>query len=300
MVSSLANTGKTNFQKAQERSTIARGFPVNTNHVYTPEEAQAMIANLVANPIPAVNGTRTLETDTGIFGALRARYKQGSSGYHVDDLRIDQQPTDKPQWPESKYTSISSVGKVIPISMGKRRITGTLISCSAITPNMVGGGKYTVDYQIPIYEDPPINPTYGFQLDTSGGNDPGTGDGGSAPTTAACSQNRDCDTKNPARTPPSDTPTDNPTDPPDGSGVFWFANGYAGGPGSLTAIHNDLLSGSTTFLGADSSHYTTESAARSNYNSRVDALTPGDGEGAYLGEWNGTTNTLLHFEGTGP
>jgi hypothetical protein len=197
MVSTLT---KTNFDKAIEQQTISRGFATDANHTYTPAEAQAMIANLVANPIPAVNGTKSFETDLGIFGGLKAHYTQGRSGYHVEDTRIEDQ-SGKPTKPATRYFSGSTVGQVIPISMGKRRLVGNVISASAIVPNMLGTKTYTVEYEIPIYEDPPINPTYGIHLDSSGGNnDPSTGS-----NSVTCNQDETCDTKTIPDLPPTDT-----------------------------------------------------------------------------------------------
>lgn len=151
-------------------------FGIRTDRAYSPEQAQAMIANAIANPIPAYNGTVQLHIgkNPGGFGAR--------PGYHIEDPQVADQGQ-PPERPETRYFTNNSYGKVIPISMGRRRVTGTIIQCSDLKPSLVGNRTYSVYYPIPIYEDPPANPTLGYSIspenhtrDDPGGMSCGAGD----------------------------------------------------------------------------------------------------------------------------
>lgn len=186
-------TSKSNFERATEARTIARGLPIDTSRTYTPAEAQAMLARLVSNPIPAINRAYTADADYGAaIGGLHIRWG-GKSGYHVEDPRVEDQSA-KPEKPETRYVTASTYGKTIPISMGKRRLEGNLILCSALVPKLVGNQDYTIEYEIPIYEDPPVDDEEGFTLDTSGGDIPDD-PSDPPPETETCGKSDNCDTR---------------------------------------------------------------------------------------------------------
>lgn len=186
---------KSNFDRAIEARTIARGLPLDTGRTYSPEEAQAMLAKLVANPIPAQNGNWQGGYEGPGFRSYWWRKRGAQSGYHVEDPRIEDQ-TAKPEKPETRYATASTYGKVIPISMGKRRLEGNLILCSALVPKLVGNKDYTIEYEVPIYEDPPVDDDLGFTLDTSGGVPPDDPEE-PPPETEDCGKGDECDTREP-------------------------------------------------------------------------------------------------------
>jgi uncharacterized phage protein (TIGR02218 family) len=154
---------------------------------YTPAEAQAMLARLVANPIPVTNATMTLDSYfSPTMGYQRVNFVPGKPGYHVEDPRVEDQQA-KPEKPEVRFASASTYGRVIPISLGRRRLEGNLIQSSNLVPRLVGTTTMTIEYEVPIYEDPPVDEDLGFVLDDSGGTDPtGTGE--------TCGQPDSCDT----------------------------------------------------------------------------------------------------------
>lgn len=184
---------KSNYDRQIEARTIARGLPIDTNRTYSPEEAQAMLAKLVANPIPARNGSWQGGYDGPGFRAYSWKLLGQQPGYRVEDPRIDEQ-TAKPEKPETRYVSASTYGKTIPISMGKRRLEGNLILCTALVPKLVGNRDFTIEYEVPIYEDPPVDPEIGFNLDTSGGEVPEDPDE-DPPASEVCGKPDECDTR---------------------------------------------------------------------------------------------------------
>lgn len=114
------------------------------NGPMTPAEAQAAIANAVANPITPVPWTRQ-----------GPRYR---NGYHIEDVRIQDQQEQKPENPGRRYVSASTWGRTVPISMGRRRLEGNLLQSTPLDPVLEGTTEYSITYEIPIYEDPPLKP----------------------------------------------------------------------------------------------------------------------------------------------
>lgn len=110
--------------------------------VMTPEQAEAAIALAEKNPIPP---------KPFFDGWQNPRLNRG--GLHIEGVRIDDQK-EKPTAPEVRIYSTSAYNKIIPISLGQRRLVGNIIQCTAIVPRLVGTKEYTVDYEIPIFEDP--------------------------------------------------------------------------------------------------------------------------------------------------
>jgi hypothetical protein len=126
-----------------------RGFSgLNTNRSYSPAEAQAMLAQAIANPVPSVAGGIH-----GVLGGIQA-IKKPFMGYKVEDPRIEDQQA-APTRPETRFATSSAYGRVIPISLGRRRVEGNIIASSPLAPSLVGTRTYTVLYDVPIYEDPP-------------------------------------------------------------------------------------------------------------------------------------------------
>lgn len=114
--------------------------------LFSPEEAEAAIALAEANPIPPrpfMNGWQAPSLN--------------KSGFHIEGVHIDSQK-EKPEAPEVRQYSTSSYDRTIAISLGRRRLGGNVIQCSALVPRLVGTREYFVEYQIPIYEDPVTPP----------------------------------------------------------------------------------------------------------------------------------------------
>lgn len=118
-----------------------------------PAAAQAALAKLQSNPILGVLGFNQ-----------NAFIVQGVSvaGYHVGDVRIEDQ-TAAPDNPGIRKATSSAYGNVIPLSLGKRRVSGNVIQSTAIVPVLEGTRSYPVTYYIPLYEDPPV-PDGGWQI----------------------------------------------------------------------------------------------------------------------------------------
>jgi hypothetical protein len=192
-----------------EARRVSKGLDINTGRTYTPAEAQAMLARLVANPIPVTNATMTLDSYFSPYmGYQRVNFVPGKPGYHVEDPRIEDEQA-KPEKPETRFVTASTYGRVIPISLGRRRMEGNLIQSSNLVPRMVGTTTKTIEYEVPIYEDPPVDEDLGFHLDDTGGTDP-TGE-----PTQTCGQPDACDTRISTPEEPSDPIDPDPDPPPD-------------------------------------------------------------------------------------
>lgn len=197
-----------------EARRVAKGLPIDTGRSFTPAEAQAMLARLVANPIPVTNRTMTQDSYySPTMGYQRVNFVPGKPGYHIEDPRIEDQSA-KPEKPETRFVTASTYGRVIPISLGRRRLEGNLIQASNLTPKLVGTTTKTIEYEIPIYEDPPVDEELGFVLDTSGGTDPGG-------TGEDCGKGDSCDTRSP-------TPPTPPSDPGDTTTIYYQIQDPAG------------------------------------------------------------------------
>lgn len=120
---------------------------------YTPEEARAAIAAMVANPVPAQ--AAKYQYSYNMMGSWRIDTIPGVPGYHVEDVRIDDQK-EKPENPGRIGPGAANTwGRTIPLSIGKRRIVGNLLQSSALVPRLEGTREIVVEYEIPVYEDPP-------------------------------------------------------------------------------------------------------------------------------------------------
>lgn len=126
------------FDGPASRVTDPYGFDGQT---MTPEQAQAALANALSNPVAPVDWT--------LLGP------QYSRGYRIGDVRIEDQQEQKPENPGIRKVTASTYGKTIPVSLGRRRLAGNVIQSSAMVPKLEGTFEYEIEYQIPIYEDPP-------------------------------------------------------------------------------------------------------------------------------------------------
>lgn len=145
----------------------------------SPAEAQAAIANAVANPIAPVPWTKQ-----------GPRYR---NGYHIEDVRIEDQQEQKPENPGRRYVTASTWGRTIPISMGRRRLEGNILQSSALVPKLEGTTEYEVVYEIPIYEDPLLPPEGAITVTYPGDDRPRPSPG----SESGCSPNgpAPCDTR---------------------------------------------------------------------------------------------------------
>lgn len=158
------------------------------NRPMTPAQAQAAVANALANPIAPVP-----------FTIQGPRYR---NGYHIEDVRIEDQQEQKPENPGRRYVSASTWGRTIPISMGKRRLEGNLLQSSALVPKLEGTTEYYIDYKIPIYADPPEKPGGIITVTYPDSDRPRPSPG----SEAGCSSKSACDTRSSPDTP--DTPSE--------------------------------------------------------------------------------------------
>ncbi len=111
---------------------------------YTPAEARAALALPAVDPIiipPLVS--------SDVFGGLTFRF-----GHKITTVIgsvptiADQQAS--PIKPADKAQSFSTYGVVIPISSGRRRMSGNVIESTPIKSQMLGTYDYYTTYQIPI------------------------------------------------------------------------------------------------------------------------------------------------------
>jgi hypothetical protein len=131
-----------NFASSGKRGGSRDGMFPGLTGVMTPEEAEAAIALAEKNPIapkPFMDGWQNPRLN--------------KPGFHIEGVRIEDQD-EKPTAPEVRRFSTSVYDKVIPISLGKRRMAGNVIQCTAIIPRLVGTREFEITYEVPIYEDP--------------------------------------------------------------------------------------------------------------------------------------------------
>jgi hypothetical protein len=129
---------------------------------YSPEEAQAAVAGLVANPIPATS--RQTIISGGAFNSWDIRWIPGMPGRHYGDVRIEDQEAE-PTNPGIREVTASTYGQTIPVSLGRRRLPGNIVQSTQMVPRLVGGRDYEITYQIPIYEDPPDDEPFSVDVD---------------------------------------------------------------------------------------------------------------------------------------
>lgn len=112
------------------------------NRTYTPEQALAAIAGAQADPIkPAWAGGNLAYSG-------RIDYLHG---YQVGEIDIKEQQA-KPDNPGIKKVAVSTYGITIPLSTGRRLLAGNIIQSGDITPRLIGGREYTIDYAVPIID----------------------------------------------------------------------------------------------------------------------------------------------------
>ena len=126
------------------------------------QDAQSAIDAITAaqnNPINGVWGTNgaggfpgshyELDGSTGLMQGWGLPYTL--PGYQLGQVNIAAQEQ-APGNPGIRKAAFSTYGVAIPISIGRRAITGNVIDATDIVPVMVGTYDYWVEYQIPIYE----------------------------------------------------------------------------------------------------------------------------------------------------
>lgn len=180
---------------------------------YSPEEAQAAVAALVANPIPAT--ARQTRISGGAFNSWDIRFIAGQAGHHYEDVRIDDQEAE-PSNPGIREVTASTYGQTIPVSLGRRRLPGNVLQSSQMIPRLVGGRDYEITYKIPKYADPPDDEPLSVDINPEPDrerpdpeNPPGKCGGG------------DCDNSGPETGGPGN-PGPGPDDPPPPDGDFQY------------------------------------------------------------------------------
>lgn len=105
--------------------------------------ASARQAQRLASPKTALVGLTPQQADTPGVEQL-VRLAPGAAP-------PEQKPP--PKSPGAKHYTTGAFGRVIPISLGQRRLEGTVIQSSALVPRLVGNREYEVTYEIPAVED---------------------------------------------------------------------------------------------------------------------------------------------------
>lgn len=115
------------------------------NKAYSPEEAKAILARAIENPIEAY------------ISVHFTSYMQGLSFTSHGNQRIEdpgvKDQTAKPDNPGIREATASTYGKYIPVSVGQRRLPGNVIHSTNIEPRLIGNRTYEVTYKVPIFED---------------------------------------------------------------------------------------------------------------------------------------------------
>lgn len=116
---------------------------VHADGSYSPDAARAALTLPAVAPviIPAL-------VNANGFGGLTFQFGHiiSTDIGTVDIADQDAAPTK----PADKAVSFSTYGVVIPISLGKRRMSGNVIESTNIVSVMLGSYDYFVEYQIPI------------------------------------------------------------------------------------------------------------------------------------------------------
>jgi hypothetical protein len=131
---------------------------------YSPEEAQAAVAGLVANPIPATS--RQMMVSGGAFNSWDIRWIAGMPGKRYEDVRIEDQEAE-PNNPGIREVTASTYGQTIPVSLGRRRLPGNIIQSTQMVPRLVGGFDYEITYRVPVYSVPPDDKPHSVEVNPS-------------------------------------------------------------------------------------------------------------------------------------
>lgn len=128
----------------------------------SPEAAMAALAAAQANPIIGTHGA----TGAGYYGSKTTFpiTQHGPMGYGVywrqygaavGNVNIQGSPQ-MPENPGVKTYAVSTYGLPIPISAGRRRLSGNIIAGGKIVPKLVGGYDEYVEYEVPVTNEPPV------------------------------------------------------------------------------------------------------------------------------------------------
>jgi len=73
----------------------------------------------------------------------------------ISEAQVNEQPEgDKPQVPENpgiRKQAFSTYGVSIPVSIGRRAVTGNVIDATDITPVLIPGKTTVTEIKVPIY-----------------------------------------------------------------------------------------------------------------------------------------------------
>lgn len=198
---------------------------------YSPEEAQAAVAALVANPIPAT--ARQTRISGGAFNSWDIRFIPGQAGRHFEDVRIEDQEAE-PTNPGIREVTASTYGQTIPVSLGRRRLPGNILQATQMIPRLVGGRDYEITYKVPMYADPPDDKP--LSVDINPEPDRPRPDPENPPDKCG----GDCDHKNPGAGGPGDPDPGNPPDPPEDVSYVSYTTSAAECCNIATFTYEDL------------------------------------------------------------
>lgn len=142
---------------------------VSRTRGYNPTEARAVLARLQAIPAPDPLNY----TPSGLFGMQR--WISGSLppvalGKTYGNVRIKDQP-EQPDNPGIREVSVSTYGNTIPVSLGRRRVSGNIVQSTNIIPRLPPPRKYFEFYEVPVTEYIAVPKPPSFVLKKSDGDD---------------------------------------------------------------------------------------------------------------------------------
>lgn len=83
-----------------------------------------------------------------VLGLLNVYHMPGYKLGKVDIAAQEQRPEN----PGIREVAFSTYGINIPVSIGKRAVTGNIIDATPPTPEIVGAYEYWVEYKIPVFD----------------------------------------------------------------------------------------------------------------------------------------------------
>lgn len=87
-------------------------------------------------------------------------------GYQLGEVNIAQQEQ-APDNPGIRKAAFSTYGVPIPVSIGRRAVTGNVIDATDFIPAIIGSYDYWVEYQVPIYKaGPGVGPPVQLEMQT--------------------------------------------------------------------------------------------------------------------------------------
>lgn len=123
------------------REAQYRDLTLSTNRDY---QGRTQAGGVIGRPNP----NRNANISSLLSSAMSQYLVSPELRYGEVDIAQQEQ---KPENPGIRTVAFSTHGTPIPLSIGRRAITGNIVDASDIVPLYEGEYKYTIEYKIPIY-----------------------------------------------------------------------------------------------------------------------------------------------------